>query len=105
MNALFEKGHQEPNLTRSELARVNDVLRWAQRHDPCTFYGVLVLVSRLMEFVYALVAHVLVKLTEEVTKVPINQGGPPAANTWGCYPPKGPSPGNRQGKIQKGRHG
>jgi hypothetical protein len=29
VNVLSEKGGQEPNLTRSELARVNEVQRWA----------------------------------------------------------------------------
>ena len=58
-NALSEKGHQAPRLTPSEIARVNDVLDWAQRHDSQMLYDVMCTVSRLMEFVYVLAAHVI----------------------------------------------
>jgi hypothetical protein len=40
-----------------------------------------------MEFVYALTAYISVKLTEEVTKVPINRGSP-VTNTRGATPRK-----------------
>ena len=43
----------------------------------------LVFVSRLIEFVYAPIAHVSIKLTEEVARVPINSG-PLTANTPGA---------------------
>jgi hypothetical protein len=62
VNALLERGGQEPNLTRSELARVNEVQRWAQKHDHCMLYGVLAMVPRLMEFVYGQAGHVAVRL-------------------------------------------
>ena len=84
---LSEKGHKEPNMTRSEITRVNDVLKWAQRHDLCMFYDVLATVPRLMEFVYVLAAHVVVRLREEFLGVPINPG-PPIANTQGATPRK-----------------
>jgi hypothetical protein len=79
-NALSTKGQQEPNLTRVEMARVNDVLRWAQKHDLCMFYSVLASVSRLMEFIYVPTAHVAVRLREETLRIPVNPG-PPVANT------------------------
>ena len=46
-------------------------------------YDMLCTVPRLMEFVHALVAHVVVKQTEEVSKVRFNSS-PPAANTRGA---------------------
>jgi hypothetical protein len=82
---LSERGHQELVLTSGELARVNKVLKWAQKHDVCTFYGMLASILRLMEFVYVPAAHVSVKLTEEVTRVLVNLG-PLDANTWGATP-------------------
>ena len=59
---LFEMANQEPILTIDELTRVNDVLQWARLHDNCTFYGMLGLIPRLMEFVYVPVGHVSIKL-------------------------------------------
>jgi hypothetical protein len=82
---LSERGHQELVLTLSELAQVNKVLKWAQKHDACTFYGMLASVSRLMEFVYTPAVHMSVKLTEEVARVLVNLG-PPVANTRGVTP-------------------
>jgi hypothetical protein len=86
-NMLSERGNKQPTLTKGELARVIDVLKWGRLHEVCTYYGVLVSVPRLMEFVYAPAAHVSVKLTEEVTRVPVNPS-PPAANTRGATPRK-----------------
>jgi hypothetical protein len=82
---LSQRGHQV--LTPGELARVDKVLKWVQRHDTCTFYGVLAFVSRLMEFVYAPTVHMAVRLREEFLRVPINLGLP-AANTRGATPCK-----------------
>ena len=85
MNVLSEKGYQAPRLTLSEIARVNDVLDWAQRHDSSMLYDVLCTVPRLMEFVYAPTAHVSVKMTEEVARVLFNLG-PSTTNTRGATP-------------------
>jgi hypothetical protein len=65
------------------------------------FYGVLASILRLMEFVYLPAAHILVKLTKEVTKVPINQGDPSAANTRGATPRKDQVQVADKGKSKK----
>ena len=84
-NVLSEKGYHAPQLTLSEIARVNDVLNWAHRHDTSMLYDVLCIVPRLMEFVYAPTRHVAVKLTEEFATVRFNPG-PSATNTRGATP-------------------
>jgi hypothetical protein len=82
VNMLFERGHRAPTLTPSELARVNKVLKWTQRHELCTYYDVLASVPRLTEFVYEPTGHIAVKLWKEVIGIPANLGFL-AANTWG----------------------
>ena len=84
----------------SEIAWVDNIIKWAQRHNSCMVYNVLGTVPRLMEFVYAPVAHVLVKLTEEVARVPISLG-PPAANTRGATPRKDQTQVANKGKSKK----
>jgi hypothetical protein len=91
VNAFSKKGGQEFHLTQSELARVNEVQQWAQKHESCLLFGVLGSVSRLMELIYALASYVAVALRNEVLGIPTNLG-PPAVNTWGATPPKRPSP-------------
>jgi hypothetical protein len=86
-NVLSQRGNQEPILTPSELARVNKVLKWVQRHDTCTFYGVLVSVPRPIEFVYGPAAHVAFKMREEALRDLVNLG-PLTANTWDATPRK-----------------
>ena len=63
-------------------------------------YDVLATVPRLMEFVYAPAAHVSVKLTEEVARVPINPG-PPTTNTRGATPQKDEAQVVDKGKSKK----
>jgi hypothetical protein len=72
VNVLSEKGGQEPRLTPDELARVDEVYKWARKHESCLTYAVLGLVPRLMEMVYALAGHVAVELRKELVKVPLN---------------------------------
>jgi hypothetical protein len=97
---LSQRGHQEPVLTSGELAQFDKVLKWVQRHDVCTFYGILAFVPRLMEFVYAPAAHMAIRLREEFLRVPINLG-PPAANTRGSTPRKDQAQAVDKGKSKK----
>jgi hypothetical protein len=87
VNMLSEKGGQEPRLTLDELARVDEVQRWAQRHESCLTYTVLGSVSRLMEMVYEPTGHVAVELRKELLRVPLHPI-PLAANTRGATPQK-----------------
>jgi hypothetical protein len=66
---------------------VNEVQRWAQKHDHCMLYGVLAMVPRLMEFVYGQAGHVAVRLIEEFLGDLVNLG-PLVANTRGATPRK-----------------
>jgi hypothetical protein len=85
VNALSEKGGQEPHLTPNELARVNKVQQWARKHESCLLFGVFGSVPRLMELVYAPPGQVAVALRSEYLGVPANSG-PPAVNTRGATP-------------------
>jgi hypothetical protein len=87
-------------LTSGEQTRVNDVLKWAQKHDAYAFYGMLVSVLRFMEFAYVRATHVFVKLTEEVTRVPVNLG-PFETNTLGATPRKDQAQVVDKGKSKK----
>jgi hypothetical protein len=80
VNVLSEKGSQVPQLTPNELARVNEVLQWARKHESCLSFTVLGKVPRLMEMVYAPAGHVVVTLRDELLRGPANPS-PPAANT------------------------
>jgi hypothetical protein len=53
-----------------------------------------------MEFVYAPVVHMAVRLREEFLRVPINLG-PPAANTQGATPRKDQAQAANKGKSKK----
>jgi hypothetical protein len=100
VNALFENGGQEPRLTPSELARVNEVQQWAQKHESCLLFGVLGSVPRLMELVYVLASHVVVALRSEYPRVPANPGLP-AVNTRGATPQKDQAQAVDKGKSKK----
>jgi hypothetical protein len=100
VNSLFDKGGQEPHLTPSELARVNEVQQWAQKHESCLLFGVLGSVSRLMELVYAPAGHVAVVLRNKVLGIPTNLG-PLAANTRGATPRKDQAQAIDKGKSKK----
>ena len=82
---LSKKGHHAPRLMPNEISQVNDVLDWARKHDSSMLFEVLCTVPRLIEFVYKLTAHAVVKIIEEVARVRFNPD-PPAANTRGATP-------------------
>ena len=84
-NMPAERANQEPILTKDELTRVNDVLKWSRLHDDYIYYGVLGSVLRLMEFVYMPATHMSSKPVGEATRIPVNPS-PLAANTWGATP-------------------
>jgi hypothetical protein len=100
VNALSEKGGQEPHLTQSELARVNEVQQWAQKHESCLLYGVLGSILRLIEFVYEPVGHVAVVVRNELFGILANMG-PPTANTRGVTPRKDQAQAANKGKSKK----
>jgi hypothetical protein len=104
VNMLSERGGQEPRLTPKELVRVDEVLKWARRHESSLTFEVLGSVLRLMELVYAPAGHVAVELTRELVRVPLDPS-PPAANTRGATPRKGKAPatGDRPTKVDKGK--
>jgi hypothetical protein len=101
---LFEKGGREPRLTLDEITRVNEVLKWARKHESCLTFEVLGSIPRLMEMVYAPAGHVAVDLVKELVRVPLNPS-PPAANTRGATPrkDKAPAVGDKPKKIDKGK--
>jgi hypothetical protein len=101
---LSERGGREPRLTPKEVARVDEVLKWARRHESSLTFEVLGSVRRLMELVYAPAGHVSVELTRELVRVPIDPS-PPAANTRGATPRKGKAPaaGDRPTRVDKGK--
>jgi hypothetical protein len=88
VNVLSEKGSQVPQLTPNELARVNEVLQWARKHESCLSFTVLGTVPRLMEMVYAPADHMAVTLRDELLRRLANPS-PPTANTRGVTPQKG----------------
>jgi hypothetical protein len=104
VNMLSERGGREPRLTPKELARVEEVLKWARRHESSLTFEVLGSVPRLMELVYAPAGHVSVGLTKELVRVPLDPS-PPAANTRGATPRKGKAPAadDRPAKVDKGK--
>ena len=68
-------------------------------------FEVLCTIPRLIEFVYVPVAHMVVKLTEEVARVQFNSS-PPTANTRGAIPRKDQAQAVGKGKskqIDKGK--
>jgi hypothetical protein len=85
VNVLSEKGFREPCLTPNELAWVDEVYKWARKHDACLTYAMLGSVLRLMEMVYASAGHVAVKMRKELIKVPFDNS-PSAANARGATP-------------------
>jgi hypothetical protein len=104
VNMLSDRGGRDPRLTPKEVARVEEVLKWARRHESSLTFEVLGSVPRLMELVYAPAGHVSVELTRELVRVPIDPS-PPAANTRGATPRKGKASavGDRPTKIDKGK--
>jgi hypothetical protein len=104
VNMLSERGGREPRLTPKEVARVEEVLKWARRHESSLTFEVLGSVPRLMELVYAPAGHVSVELTRKLVRVPIDPS-PPAANTRGATPRKGKAPaaGDRPTRVDKGK--
>jgi hypothetical protein len=100
VNTLFEQGGQEPHLTPDELAWVDEVHRWARRHESCLNYAVLGSILRLMEMVYVPTGHVAIELRKELLGVPFNLS-PPAVNTRGASLRKVSAQDADKGKAKK----
>ena len=64
-----DRANKEPILTKDELNWVNEIIKWSQIHDDCMYFGVLVLVPGLMEFMYATSADGLSKPAGKSTRL------------------------------------
>ena len=82
-NIPSNRANKEPILTKDELNRVNKIIKCSRMHNDCMYFGVLVSMSRLMEFVYATAADWSSKSASESTRIPVDSSPP---TTWGATP-------------------
>jgi hypothetical protein len=81
-----DRASQEPILTKEELTQVNNVIQWSQTHEESVYFGVLVTVLRLMEFVYETnVTWATSRSVGESARVSVDPS-PSVANTRGATP-------------------
>ena len=84
-----DRAFKEPVLTNEEIKQVNDVIQWSQTHENCMYFGSLVTVLRLLEFVYNVKAfRVASRPVGEIARI-LEDPSLPVANTRGATPPKG----------------